>query len=89
MKKRFLSLIMILLIGTLIIGACKASPAEVQTPAEGTGEDVVSPVEPAETEGEEVVLRIIHPAFDQNWSPMLGGGHVSRLYSFICCPNVF
>ena len=80
MKKRFLSLIMILLIGTLIIGACKAAPAEVVTPEEGTGSEVVSPEESA---GTEVVLRIIHPAFDQNWSPMLGGGHVSRLYSFM------
>lgn len=36
----------------------------------------------AEPEGEQI-LRILHPAFDQDWSPMLGGGHVSRLYSLM------
>ncbi len=35
-----------------------------------------------EPEGEQI-LRILHPAFDQDWSPMLGGGHVSRLYSLM------
>ena len=74
MKKNIIKLIIILLVGTMIISACSAKPA------------AETPVAPAENEapaGEEVVLRIIHPAFDQNWSPMLGGGHVSRLYSFM------
>lgn len=64
-----------LLVLAFVLGACAAPTAAPQAPQ---AEEKEPAAEPA---AEEKVLRIIHPAFDQNWSPMLGGGHVSRLYS--------
>jgi peptide/nickel transport system substrate-binding protein len=80
--RRIYSLFSALLVLAFLLSAC-GSPAA--TPAAPANEDnapaATEAPQQAEPAATEQVLRIIHPAFDQNWSPMLGGGHVSRLYS--------
>lgn len=83
-KKVFILVMGLLLSFSMILTACQKAPAPQATEAPATG--------PAATEAPaagEQVLRIIHPAFDQNWSPMLGGGHVSRLYSLWWAPPMY
>jgi len=82
--RRIYSLLSALLVLAFLLSACgspaatPAAPAnENSAPAATEAPQQVEP-EPAATEQ---VLRIIHPAFDQNWTPMLGGGHVARLNS--------
>ena len=92
MNKKFHILLSVLLLVVMTLSACApaatpapaeeaAAPAEeAAAPAEETAAPAAEVAAPAEPAAEQV-LRIIHPAFDQDWSPMLGGGHVSRLYS--------
>jgi len=77
--RRIYPLLSALLVLTFLLSAC-VSPA---TPSaeESNGSAATEAPQQPESSATEQVLRIIHPAFDQNWSPMLGGGHVSRLYS--------
>ena len=79
-KNMWLSLIIVLVISSMVLGACQSAATPEATVVEETAG------EPAATEQ---VLRILHPAFDQNWSPMLGGGHVSRLYSLWWAPPMY
>ena len=87
--RRFQVVLSALMIFSFILSACSA-PAATEAPA------AEAPAAPAATEAPaaaapaaEQILRIIHPAFDQNWSPMLGGGHVSRLYSIWWAPPMY
>ena len=85
--RRISSALTVLLIAVFVLSACgtpTAAPAAnppANAPAAATEVPAAQPAQPAAPAATEQVLRIIHPAFDQNWSPMLGGGHVSRLYS--------
>jgi peptide/nickel transport system substrate-binding protein len=79
--RRIYSLLSALLVLAFLLSAC-ASPAtptadESNAPAATEAPQQAEP----ESSATEQVLRIIHPAFDQNWTPMLGGGHVARLNS--------
>lgn len=88
--RRIYFLLSALLVLAFLLSAC-ASPAaptaeESNAPAATEAPQQAEEAEPA---AGEQVLRIIHPAFDQNWSPMLGGGHVSRLYSLWWAPPMY
>ena len=74
--RRIYSLLSALLLLAFVLSAC-ASPA-APTADESNAPAATEAPQQAATEQ---VLRIIHPAFDQNWTPMLGGGHVARLNS--------
>lgn len=81
--RRLYSVFVVLLSFAFILSACGTPAAQApaaeapaaEAPAAGEAPAAAAPA------AAEKVLRIIHPAFDQNWSPMQGGGHVSRLYS--------
>ena len=75
--RRIYSLLSALLVLAFLLSACASPAAPSNNPA------ATAAPQQAETESSatEQVLRIIHPAFDQNWTPMLGGGHVARLNS--------
>lgn len=100
-KKVWLSLISVLLFFSMILGACQSAATPVATAVgENAGQQAPTSVvekpastavveKPAEPTKVEQTLRIIHPAFDQNWSPMLGQGHVSRLYSLWWAPPMY
>lgn len=75
--RRIYSLLSALLVLAFLLSAC-ASPA---APSNDTAATAAPQQAETESSATEQVLRIIHPAFDQNWTPMLGGGHVARLNS--------
>jgi peptide/nickel transport system substrate-binding protein len=76
--KRFHFVMSMLLIAVFMLSACGSPAATPEAPVVEENATEPAATEPAAAEK---VLRIIHPAFDQDWSPMLGGGHVTRLYS--------
>lgn len=78
--RRIYSLLSALLVLVFLLSAC-ASPAAptAEEPNAPAATEAPQQAEPAPAA--EQVLRIIHPVFDQNWTPMLGGGHVARLNS--------
>jgi len=81
--RRIYSVLSVLMVAVFVLSACGTpTAAPVEQPANPAPAATEAPAAnaPAPAAAEQV-LRIIHPAFDQNWSPMLGGGHVSRLYS--------
>jgi peptide/nickel transport system substrate-binding protein len=90
-KTKFSLILGLLLACSMIISACQPAateapqagevPAATEAPQAGEAPAATEAPQATEAPAVEQVLRIIHPAFDQNWSPMLGGGHVSRLYS--------
>jgi peptide/nickel transport system substrate-binding protein len=89
-KTMSFSLIVGLLIGTLLLVGCQVAapapaPAEKAVEEEVVVEEEAVAEEPAEAEAPaeeaEQVLRILHPAFDMDWSPLRGGGHPTRLLS--------